>query len=494
MKKFITFVAAVIIQYTSLSAQDNYYYYHGAKIPLNKDTTKVVSISPISENVTLSPSTGLTLVKTISDTRSHIKVYELTPSITISKAIATNSSVPVSILPCYMAENDNELIPNGYINVKLKSAADYSSLQTIAQQKECEIIEQNPFMPLWYNLKVKETSLLNPVYIANSIYETGLFLSAFPSFTFDAIEISYDPNVYEQWGLYNSQYEGLDICLSQAWSYSTGGGIKVAIVDDGIDLNHQDLRANIYNQSYDTETKTSPSKVYGSHGTHCAGIVAAVRNNGIQVVGVAPDAKLMSVSNRLLFSTNFESNLANGINWAWLHGADVISCSWKCRKNDIIEDAIDNAVTKGREGKGCIFVKSAGNTSGPISYPGDYSQDVLAIANMTRNGTLNSSSAYGPNIFVTAPGTSILSTTPNNEVDYKSGTSMACPHVAGLVALILERNPTLTAKKVREIIAKSAQKVGNIPYNINNTYGTWNKYYGYGLIDAYKAVINTPRN
>jgi subtilisin family serine protease len=113
---------------------------------------------------------------------------------------------------------------------------------------------------------------------------------------------------------------------------------------------------------------------------------------------------------------------------------------------------------------------------------------------MTVNGTLHPTSAHGLNLFVTAPGTNILSTVPGNKVQKMSGTSMACPHVAGLVALILERNPSLTAKKVREIIAKNTKKVGNIPYSTNKTYGTWNEHYGYGLIDAYKAVLNTPRN
>lgn len=71
---------------------------------------------------------------------------------------------------------------------------------------------------------------------------------------------------------------------------------------------------------------------------------------------------------------------------------------------------------------------------------------------------------------------------------------MACPHVAGVAALILSRNPALSALKVREIIAKSTKQVGDKPYVTTKEFGKWNKWYGYGLIDAYKAVINTPRN
>lgn len=328
---------------------------------------------------------------------------------------------------------------------------------------------------------------------ANAIYETGKFAASVADFVSNDKLISYDPNVTHQWGLYNPIYEGMDISISPAWNYSTGRGIKIGISDDGIELTHSDLAANIYPLSYDTESGTSPSRVFDPHGTHCAGIAAAVRNNGIQVAGVAPDAKLMSVSNSLRGVTKLEENLANGINWAWQNGADIISCSWWCAKNDILENAINQALARGREGKGCIFVKSAGNTGGAISYPGDYRKEVLAIANMRIDGTLSGSSAFGDNLFVTAPGSNILSTIPGNSTSYMSGTSMAAPHVAGLAALILERNLKLTAAQVREIIAKNTKKVGNYTYNTTKQYGSWNKHYGYGLIDAYHAVLNTPR-
>ncbi len=95
---------------------------------------------------------------------------------------------------------------------------------------------------------------------------------------------------------------------------------------------------------------------------------------------------------------------------------------------------------------------------------------------------------------VTAPGDNILSTVLNDQVAIMRGTSMAAPHVAGVAALVLERNPNLTATQVREILARSAKKVGNYEYDTVKEFGTWNERYGYGLIDAYNAVINTPRH
>jgi len=494
MKKYI--LTFVLLLSLTVSAQDSYYYYDSGKVPLTEHSSKMVAIMPKGSSIALQSVSGLILVDTISDSNSLITVYELNSTTTPARAKAlASSSTSVNLQSCYKAADGTELIPDGYINVRLNAASDYSKLQTVASQNNCEIVAQNEFMPLWYSLRILNTANVNPVDAANAIYETGCFRSSFPSFSMDALEISYDPNVYDQWGLYNSQYEGYDINISKAWNYATGRGIKIAIVDQGIELIHQDLAANIYYLSRDmtSDPSTSPSKVYGSHGTHCAGIAAAVRNNGIQVAGVAPDAKLMSVSVDF-GGSNVINNLAKGISWAWKNGADIISCSWRCASNDFIKEAIDSAVIRGREGKGCIFVKSAGNGSGQISFPGNYSTSVLAVANMTVNGTLHYTSCYGANMFIAAPGTDILSTVPNNAIGYKSGTSMAAPHVAGVASLILERNPELTATKVREIIAKNAQKIGSYPYDTTKTYGTWNEHYGYGLVDAYNAIINTPRN
>ena len=184
--------------------------------------------------------------------------------------------------------------------------------------------------------------------------------------------------------------------------------------------------------------------------------------------------------------------MARGINWAWKKGADIISCSWHCAEQPQIVEAIDSAMTRGRNGKGCIIVKSAGNGGyNSITFPG--SGGVMAIANLRKFGDRRDSgetaSNYGQEMFLSAPGTEILSTIPGNLIDIFTGTSMAAPHVAGVAALMLERNPSLTVWQVREILARTAKKLDSMGLDINNTYGLWNEYFGYGLVDAYEAVL-----
>lgn len=142
-----------------------------------------------------------------------------------------------------------------------------------------------------------------------------------------------------------------------------------------------------------------------------------------------------------------------------------------------------------------VEVSAAGNdgNSVPVAYPANCNDKIIAVGALDRNGTIAEFSQTGDKLDVVAPGVDVLSTIPNNDTISWKGTSMACPHVAGLAALILERNPRLTVTQVNDIIEKNTKKVGPNSYNETRKNGTWNKSHGYGLINAEKALINTPR-
>ncbi len=499
MKKKILFLTMMMLSAVFAFSQSSYYYYRGNKVTIQEDPGKVCVIAPkgnISGSMQMSPLNARRTA-TLNDAKYDIAVYQanaFTLAPTFRSAMkSTFSSSTTIVLPCYKSSTGDELTLTNYLNVKLKSAGDYSKLQAIASRYSLDNIKQNTFMPLWYSMTITPQSPGTTLEIANAIYETGLFASSFADFHSDVLECSYDPDFSKQWNLYNSDYPDIDISICSAWNYATGRGIKIAIVDEGVDRVHSDLLANIYGLSYDAQTGKSPSVVYGSHGTHCAGIAAATRNNGIKIAGVAPDAKLMCISCNF-YSSQGIRQLADGISWAWKNGADIISCSWGSSPNDLIADAIDNAILKGREGKGAIFVKSAGNEDGgPITWPGYYRSEVLTVGSIDKNGARSDFASIGDAMDVVAPGRDIWSTIPNNSLDDKSGTSMAAPHASGLAALILERNPALTGQQVRNIIEQNTKKVGTLSYSTRKVNGTWNKEYGYGLINAYEAVKNTPR-
>ena len=183
---------------------------------------------------------------------------------------------------------------------------------------------------------------------------------------------------------------------------------------------------------------------------------------------------------------------ADGINWAWQNGADIISNSWGSGvQYQVIDDAINNALQNGRNGKGTIIVFATGNSYGAVSYPANSNPNILSVGAMTSSGTRSSFSNFGTQLDVVAPGSSILSTTPNNQTASWDGTSMATPHVAGVAALILSVNPCLTAQQVRDIIEQTAQKVGGYSYTTTSgrPNGIWNNEMGYGLVDAHAAVL-----
>lgn len=449
MKRYLNIISILVFATSAISAQ-NYYYFRGEQMPL--------------------------IEKDGNDN---------------SRAINDES--------VFYDERGMELIPTGYLYVKLNELADSVLLQNLAQEQQLQIVNHDEYMPLWYTLQVTTQPKEMALSIANFIYETGDFAAAEPDFSFDALQISYDPDVRKQWNLCNMTSVGDDIDISRAWTYASGRGVKIAIIDDGIDVNHVDLKDNII-MTYNCDYNGNPIPV-GEHGTHCAGIAAAVRNNGTLITGVAPDARIMAAGMSFGYPVaRVVLGLARAINWAWTNGADVISCSWSSPYNELIADAIDNAIENGRNGKGCVIVCAAGNAiqdewgniiNNDITFPANYREEVMAVGATGINGYLASFSCVGDNMFICAPGVDIWSTVPDNEIGIMSGTSMACPHVAGVAALILERNSTLTSEEVREIIARNSRYL-SYQNEENREFGRWNPKSGYGIIDAYSIIKNTP--
>ena len=237
----------------------------------------------------------------------------------------------------------------------------------------------------------------------------------------------------------------------------------------------------------------------------------------------------MSISNSFSATPNSRQKRADGINFAWQHGASVISNSWTSGvRYQIIDDAITNALTYGRNGLGCVVVFAAGNDNSSVDYPANSNPEIIAVGAINQCGERKSytscdgetgwGSNYGTEIDIAAPGVLIPTTdrtgsdgyNPNTPLhtgnggsliasDYSNrdytvwfnGTSAACPHVAGTAALMLSVNPCLTQRDVSDIIESTAQKVGGYNYQIvtGRPNGTWANQLGYGLLDANAAVV-----
>ena len=488
-------ILIIILCSTNAIAQTDYYYYKGNKIPLLLNENKVcLSISKDRQNTIKRIFANVKVLKKIEDDDFDIIVilqseFEKLTSLDSWKEDAKS----VILSHSYFTTDKTEVYVTPYLNIRLQKEQDIDLLTLYAKQYGIKIVKQDPLMPLWYILAVNQNCDMNTVECANRIWESGKFAASVPDLCSDDMTCSNDPMFNQQWGLQNSINTGIDISASAAWNYATGKYVKIAIVDTGVDMTHVDLVSNISNLSYDAETNTSPSVVYRYHATKCAGIAAAVKDNNIHIAGVAPEAEIVSISANIEYSTNIALKLANGITWAYQHGVDIISNSWHISNHSAIDEAIQNAFLYGRQGKGCVIVFSSGNEySSNVCYPANSNDSILAVGAIDKTGARANFSSYGTTLDLVAPGVGILSTYPVNQTASDSGTSMACPHVAGVAALILELNPELTVTQVNSIINSHAKKLSGVNFNVNNAYGLWNNEYGYGLVDAYNSVINTP--
>jgi len=214
-----------------------------------------------------------------------------------------------------------------------------------------------------------------------------------------------------------------------AWKRTRGRGVKVAVIDTGIDYTHPDLAANYKGGINIVAPEAQPLDDQG-HGTHVAGTIAAVR--GGSVVGVAPEASLYAVKVLDKDGGGTASDIVEGITWATEHGMQVINMSLGGTGTKAMERAIAAALKAG-----VTVVAAAGNDpNAPVSAPANY-PGVIAVSASTKEDTLAFFSTTGPEVAFIAPGHEILSDAPGGGTATHSGTSMATPHVAGLAALAI---------------------------------------------------------
>ena len=258
----------------------------------------------------------------------------------------------------------------------------------------------------------------------------------------------------------------------------TGSGVKVAVIDTGIDYSHPDLDGN-YKGGYDFVNRDSYPMDDHGHGTHVAGIIAA-EDNDIGVIGVAPEADLYSLKVIDSNGYGYVSNIIAGIEWAVDNNMDVISMSIGSNyPSSSLQRACDVA-----EDAGLVLVAAAGNggtlggTEDTVAYPARYSS-VIAVGATDHDNNRPSWSSTGPTVELASPGVSIYSTTRSSSYGTKSGTSMACPHVSGVAALILSSDPDLTNAEVRERMQTTAYDLGLAGRDT---------FFGYGLVDAAEAI------
>ncbi|MEB3198648.1 MAG: S8 family peptidase [Candidatus Sericytochromatia bacterium] len=260
----------------------------------------------------------------------------------------------------------------------------------------------------------------------------------------------------------------------RAWGITTGArDLKVAIVDTGVDYNHPDLKGRTL-KGYDFINNDADAMDDNEHGTHCAGSAAGGINDG-GVVGVAPNVTVLGVKVLDGDGSGSYSTVANGIIYAADQGAKVISLSLGGPStSSTLVDAVRYA-----QDKGCLVVAAMGNEGNEDpQYP-------AAIAGVMAVGATNSKDAIayfssrGNHISVSAPGDLILSSIPGGKYERFSGTSMACPHVAGLAALVKTKYPNLDAKTIRERIERGSQDLGAKGFDST---------FGHGRINALRAV------
>ncbi len=331
----------------------------------------------------------------------------------------------------------------------------------------------------------------DPAAVAQRLNRSALVQYAEPNYVLSTQATPDDSFFSQLYGLHNTGQTGgtgdADIDAPEGWdaaglgAFPASGGVKIGIVDTGIDQTHPDLSGKTVNCA----DSVGGTLVEGTcvddnmHGTHVAGTIAARANNGTGVTGVAFNASLaICRALRTAAGTGLTSDVANCINWTHTRGAKVISMSLGGGASTTLKNAVANA-WNGGAANGSVLVAAAGNDGdSTVNYPAGY-PEAVSVAATDHNDARASFSNTNADVEIAAPGVSVLSTIPGGQYARLSGTSMATPHVSGVAGVLWQLFPGDTASGIRGRLTAAVDDRG--PAGRDSSYG-------FGRVNLCKAA------
>lgn len=402
--------------------------------------------------------------------------------------------------------DEGRVYQSGYVIAKFRNPA-FDGDVLIAQALDAisnlvSIVQGNEFQPAKINEYTALFKVRENVSVSKAVFELNEnenFENAQPNYIYTLADVPNDPDLSKQVQIEEN--------LKQAWDLQkTDGSVTVAVLDSGIDVEHEDLSSNIKEATtriweldldnlpnYYWDTTSPEDQSPKSHGTHCAGVISAISNNKIGISGVSYNAQILSIrvfkerstigSSTTKFTTT-STDVCGAIDYAISkkdeYNLRVISMSFGTESSDgtteiedqIYSDKIDEAYQAGIT---CVAASGNDNKSS-VQFPAA-SEHAIAVGAVDNSGVRCYFSNYGPELDVVAQGWEIYSTIKGS-YGTLSGTSMATPYVAGVAALCYAANPSLTPENLYKILTATA----------NRTQGKFTNEYGYGKVDPLNAV------
>lgn len=464
------------------------------------------------------------------DPDSGIVIYK-TDSSTKRSLASSLAKQGLSEVPVYVSANGHWVAPTDTLIVQFRKDASSSEIDAFLTAHGGTMVRARRNHPNQFVVKIADPAAA--MNTALEWYDSDLVEWAQANCLREA-EPRFLPNdtyFFAQWHLHNTNQNGSvlhrDVGAVRAWDITRGStNVVVAVLDDGIELNHPDLAANIFTNAndpvngvdddsngfvddvhgwdfWDGDNDPSPATADNNHGTATTGLVIAPADNGLGVAGMANRCRLLPV--RVYSDTSKDIDWADSVEYA-AQFADVLSISYFIDPLPASYDAIRYAVTSGRGGKGCVICTAYGNDGVLRRYMADLAAapEVLGVSGTSNYDKRSWFGDYGPSLSMVGPaggGNIAMITTDrmgtngyDKTLDYTlhdlQGTSFSCPLAAGAAALIISEHPDWSGLKVRRQIEATCDKIDAeaFPYNSRG----WNPQYGYGRLNVWAALTTTP--